>query len=127
NEPPVPAYTAKVVQANELLDLAILRISAGLDGSDIDTGALNLPFVPIGDPSIVLPGTTLTFSGFPEPGSISPIAISGTISGLNREEGGTRSAWFRTTATLGGVMSRGRAFNNKCELIGALTSASRTD
>ena len=47
HEPPVPTYLAEVVQADTLHNLAILQITAGLDGSRIDTNSLNLPFVNI--------------------------------------------------------------------------------
>ncbi len=49
DEPPVPTYLAQVVQSDQITDIAVLQITASLDGSQIDPQNLNLPFAPVGD------------------------------------------------------------------------------
>ncbi len=127
NEAPVPTYLARIVQVNELLDLAVVQIASSMDGSAIDPRTLNMPFVTVGDPSTLLPGNTLTYVGFPDVGSTSTIAVPGPIAGITSEKSGSRSAWLRTAATLGGVMSGGGAYDHDGRLAGILTSAAGTD
>jgi len=63
DEPPVPTYLAEPVVIDEGLDLAVLQVRGSLDGSLIDTSALNLPAVTIGDPSTLTPGSASSVVG----------------------------------------------------------------
>lgn len=127
DEPPVPTYLAEVIQSDEQLDAAVLSISGSLDGSQLDTDSLNLPFVSIGDPSGLLPGNTLGFVGYPNAGASSVTAVEGLITGLTAEKTGSRFAWFRTDSDLEGGMSGGGAYDVAGQLIGVPTSAPGTD
>lgn len=127
DEPPVPTYVARVVQSDTRLDLAVLQIAGGLDGSIIDPEALNLPYATIGDPSRLVPGSTLTFAGYPDIGSGSVAAVEGSITGTTSETSGSRIAWLRTNKPLEGTMSGGGAFDTNGFLIGVPTSASASD
>lgn len=127
DEPPVPTYIAKVVQSDIRLDLAVLQIAGGLDGSLIDPEALNLPYVAIGDPSRLVPGSTLTHAGYPDIGAASVAAIEGSITGVTSETSGSRIAWLRTNKPLEGTMSGGGAYDTSGYLIGVPTSASASD
>jgi S1-C subfamily serine protease len=127
DEPPVPTYIAKVVQSDARLDLAVLQIEGGLDGSLIDPATLNLPYVTIGDPSRLVTGSTLMSAGYPDVGATSVTAIEGSVSGVSSETSGSRMAWLRTNKPLEGTMSGGGAFDTNGYLIGVPTSASPTD
>lgn len=127
NEPPVPTYLAEPVQIDMGLDLAIVQITGGLDGSRVDPDTLNLPSVPIGDSSTVLQGAGLRFVGYPGIGNQGVTAASGTMMGLTAERNGARIAWFRTNAELGSGMAGGGAFDQTGELIGVVTGAPETD
>jgi len=127
DEPPVPTYLARIVQSSELLDIAVAQIATGMDGSAIDPTTLNLPFVSPGDPSALGAGNTLQFVGFPDAGSTSAMSIAGPITGVTAEKSGSRGAWLRTSATLGGAMSGGGAYDPNGNLVGILTSAAATD
>jgi len=127
DEPPVPTYIARVVQSDARLDLAVLQIAGGLDGSLIDPETLNLPYVTIGDPSRLVPGSTLTFAGYPDIGAASVTAVEGSITGTTSETSGSRMAWLRTNKPLEGTMSGGGAFDTNGFLIGVPTSASASD
>ncbi len=127
NEPPIPIYLARVVQADLYRDVAVLQITSALDGSRVEPSLLNLPFVQIGDPSTILPGNTLTLVGYPDAGGASIAAISGMVTGITAERGGGRASWFRTDADLGGTMSGGGAYDPSGFLVGIPTSSPGTD
>ncbi len=126
DEPPVPTYLAETVQVDDQLDLAVLQITSGLDGSLIDTATLNLPFTTLGDPSTLLPGSGLTFVGYPDIGATSVEAVQGVVTGITSEKSGSRMAWLRTDSELGGGMSGGGAYDGEGRLVGILTSAPAT-
>jgi hypothetical protein len=124
--PPVPTYVAELVQIDPQYDLAVIQIASGLDGSPVDPGTLNLPYVTPGDSSGFQPGNALTFVGYPDIGATSVTALQGVITGITAERIGGRLAWFRTDSLLGGVMSGGGAFDANGRLVGIMTSAPAT-
>jgi len=65
DQPPIPTYTAEVVDASQGLDLAILRINGYLDGRIVEPGTLQLPFVELGDSQEVQLDDTITVMGYP--------------------------------------------------------------
>ncbi len=125
--PPIPTYVANLVQADPQLDLAVLQIIGGLDGSLISPEDLNLPFVEIGDSSGVFSGNTLAFVGYPDTGRSSVSSVSGRISGITAERFGSSQAWLRTDVPLPGVFSGGGAYDSNGFLVGVPTSAAPTD
>ena len=127
NEPPVATYLAHIVQVDSTLDLAVIQIVSGLDGSSIDPKTLNLPFVSVGDPSTLAVGSSLTYVGYPDTGQSNVAAVEGPITGIAAEKAGSQSAWLRTGAALGGAMAGGGAFDANGSLLGVLTSAPGTD
>lgn len=127
DEPPVPTYVAQIVQIDVHLDLAILQITGGLDGSVISPTDLSLPYVQTGNPLGMSFGTTATFVGYPDTGASSVAQTEGQIIGTTAETSGGRLAWLRTDAQLSGVMSGGGAYDSAGMLVGVLTSASSTD
>lgn len=127
NEPPVATYLAHVVQVDSTLDLAVIQIVSGLDGSSIDPKTLNLPFVAVGDPSNLAVGSGLTFVGYPDTGQSNVAAVDGAITSMAAEKAGSRAAWLRTGSTLGGAMAGGGAYDINGSLLGVLTSAPGTD
>ncbi|MBN1311416.1 MAG: trypsin-like peptidase domain-containing protein [Anaerolineae bacterium] len=127
DEPPVPTYIARVVQSDIQLDLAVLQIAGGLDGSLVEPETLSLPYVTLGDPSQLGPGKMLTYVGYPDIGATSVTAIERLISGATVEKGGGRTAWLRTNPAVEGSMSGGGAFDSNGRLVGVATSAPATD
>jgi hypothetical protein len=123
DEPPIPIYTAEIVDASRGLDLAVLRINGYLDGRAIEPGSLRLPFVELGDSLAVALDDTITVAGYPSFGD-NPVATTrGTISGFTAEARAGDRAWLRTRATIPGTMSGGGAYNRAGELIGVPTIA----
>lgn len=128
-EPPRPTYRASVVQADDGLDLAILRIDAGLDGRTLTPSDLALPFVEIGDSTGVTLDDTVTVVGYPGISDDPATAVSAVIQGFTAEPRGGGRSWLkiRTDAASGdeifGTMSGGGAYNRQGQLVGVPTTA----
>ncbi|MBN1202376.1 MAG: trypsin-like peptidase domain-containing protein [Anaerolineae bacterium] len=123
DEPPIPTYTAEIVDASRGLDLAILRINGHLDGRGIEPGSLQLPFVELGDSEAVALDDTITIIGYPNIGN-DPVSVErGTVSGFTAEARTGDRAWIRTSATIPGTMSGSGAYNRDGKLVGIPTIA----
>lgn len=123
DEPPIPTYTAEVLDSNTGLDLAILRLDGYLDGRVIERGDLQLPFVELGDSSGVQLYDTITVFGYPNLGTDPVLATRGTVSGFTAEARAGNRAWIRTQATIPGTMTGGGAYSRDGKLIGIPTIA----
>lgn len=123
DEPPIPTYTASILDSSQGLDLAVLRIDGYLDGRVIEPGTLQLPFVELGDSGAVALDDTITVVGYPDIGN-DPVGVArGTVSGFTAEAHAGERAWIRTEATIPGVMSGGGAYSRDGKLIGIPTIA----
>ncbi len=123
DEPPVPTYTAELVDANRGTDLAVLRISGYLDGRIIEPGTLQLPFVALGDSSTISLDDTITIIGYPTMGD-DPVSVArGTVNGFTAEARNGEHAWIRTSISVQGTMSGGGAYDRNGTLIGIPTIA----
>lgn len=123
DEPPIPTYTAEVLDASRGLDLAVLRINGYLDGREIPPGSLELPFVELGDSLNVALDDTITIVGYPNFGN-DPVEVTrGTVNGFTAEARLGDRAWIRTSAVIPGTMSGGGAYNRDGQLIGIPTIA----
>lgn len=123
DEPPVPTYTAVIVEASVGLDLAILRINGYLDGRLIEAGTLTLPFAELGDSSAIALDDTITVAGYPDLGNRPVEMTRGTVTGFTAEARAGDRAWIRTGAVIPGTMTGGGAYNRDGKLIGIPTIA----
>jgi S1-C subfamily serine protease len=121
DEKPVPAYYAKVIQADEGLDLAILRITQDINGNPIDTNSLNFPAVTLGDSDSLNLGDKLTILGYPGIGGDTITLTSGEVAGFTAESPYGNRAYIKTSATIAGGNSGGLASNDAGELVGIPT------
>ncbi len=123
NEPPIPTYTAEVVDSSRGLDLAALKITGYLDGRAVEPGTLKLPFVELGNSPSIRLDDTVTIFGYPSFGN-DPVAVTrGTISGFTAEARTGERAWLRTGAVIPGTMSGGGAYDRDGKLVGIPTIA----
>ncbi len=122
-EPPITTYYAEVAQANEGIDLAILRITQDLNGRLIEPETLSLPFVEIADTGQVQLDDTITVIGYPGLGDADSIRlIRGTVTGFVAEPSGGDRAWIKTDATIPGAMSGGGAYDLDGRLVAVPTT-----
>ncbi len=121
DQPPLPAYYAEVMQADEDLDIAVIRVTADLDGQPVDPAALDLPVVPLGDSQSLRLGDRMYILGYPGIGGETITLTSGEVSGFTGEAGRGERAFIKTSATIAGGNSGGLAANDRGELIGVPT------
>lgn len=119
--PPVPIYTADIVELSQGFDLAVLRIRTYLDGRVIEAGSLQLPFVELGDSSLITLDNTIYVFGYPDIDNQIVEVQRGAVSGFTSEARVGEGAWIRTSASIPGLMSGGGAYNSNGQLIGIPT------
>lgn len=119
---PVSTYIADIQVADELLDLAVLRIVATVDGQPIKPEELHLPTLPLGDSDAVqLLDRVLAF-GFPDIGDDTLTVTAGAISGFLSQPGvDDPRAWFKTDTTISFGNSGGAAVNERGQLVAVPT------
>jgi S1-C subfamily serine protease len=126
NEPPVPKYRARVVAADDGLDLALLRIDAEFDGRAVVPGSLPLlPFVELADSASLSLDETVTFVGYRDIGNSGVASIRGAVRGFIAEPRGGEQSWIKTSSVVPvpGVMTGGGLYNDDGLLVGIPTSA----
>lgn len=123
---PEPTYRVDVVAFDPVLDLAVVKISALLDGTA--TTVSDLPFLPVGDSDAVGLGDHVRIFGYPGIGGDTITFTEGSVAGFTSEAGVEADrAWVKTDATIAGGNSGGTAVNDDGELIAVPTRASATD
>lgn len=121
DQPPIQRYFAEVLQADPILDIAVIKISTDLDGNALDPSSLNLPNVPLGDSDKLMLGDDLTILGYPGIGGTTITLTSGEVSGFTSEGDYGARAFIKTSATIAGGNSGGLAANDVGEIIGIPT------
>jgi serine/threonine-protein kinase len=121
DKPPEPAYYAKVLQADESLDIAVIRIFKDMDNNPVDYTKVNLPYVPLGDSDALKLGDPVTIIGYPGIGGQTITLTRGDISGFTAETGRGERAFIKTSATIAGGNSGGLAADQNGYLIGIPT------
>ncbi len=121
DQPPVAAYFAEVLQADEALDIAVIKVTTDLDGVPVTAGNLNLPTVPMGKSNDLTLGDAMYIIGYPGIGGETITLTSGEVSGFTAEAGRGERAFIKTSATIAGGNSGGLASNAQGELIGVPT------
>ena len=121
DEKPEPKYFAKVIQADARLDLAVLKITSDLAGNPVDPGALNFPFVKLGNSDELSLGDRLTILGYPGIGGETITLTSGEVAGFTGEAEYGNRAYIKTSATIAGGNSGGLAADGAGNLVGIPT------
>jgi S1-C subfamily serine protease len=121
DEPPEPSFLAEVVVADPDLDLAVIRVTADLDGNPIDYASLNLPAVPLGDSDSLELGTPISILGYPGIGGETITLTRGEVAGFVSEPGVKGHAFIKTSAAIAGGNSGGMAIDEDGYLIGVPT------
>lgn len=130
DEPPVGIYQADIIQVNEGLDLALLRVSREYDGRVINSDDLALPFVELDDSNNVQLDETLWVVGYPGIGDDPVVDIRVSVPGFIAEPGGGEKSWFKIAVaadsdegSITGIISGGGAYNRSGKLVGIPTTA----
>ncbi len=121
DRPPEARYYAQVYQADEKLDIAVIRIIRDMNSNDVNHASLNLPYVPLGDPSQLRLGDAITIIGYPGIGGETITLTRGEVSGFTSEPGYGDRAFIKTSATIAGGNSGGLAADANGYLVGIPT------
>lgn len=124
DKPATPTYRAQVMAVDGFMDLAVIQITASVNGSPIDAASLNLPFVTLGNSDNIRIGDTVNIFGFPSIGGNTITFTKGSVSGFTTEQPIGDRAWVKTDATISGGNSGGLAADNNARIIGVPTIAS---
>ncbi len=120
-EQPMPEYVAKVLQADQQLDIAVIRLETDLKGNPVDRATLNLPTVPMGDSDKLSLGDPLTIIGYPNIGGATITLTRGEVAGFTAEQDYGNRAFIKTSATISGGNSGGLAADANGLIIGIPT------
>jgi hypothetical protein len=123
DQPPRLAYLGEVVQADPYLDLAVIRITHSIDGNPIRPDSLNLPYVELGDSTLLEVGDELNIFGYPGIGGDTITFTGGVVSGFTLDAAIEGRAWIKTDATIAGGNSGGTAVDADGLLVGVPTRA----
>ena len=115
--PPEVRYIAELMQEDQSLDLALIKIIATQNGRDLPAD-LNLTTMPIGDSDTVKIGDELSIIGFPGLGGATVTFTKGSVSGFLTDEG-----WIKTDAEINPGNSGGAAINRAGQLVGIPSAA----
>ncbi|MGB0388833.1 MAG: S1C family serine protease [Ardenticatenaceae bacterium] len=116
----VPVYFGEVVKADAQLDLALVRVTADIDGNNLNSCQV-LPAYELGDSDAVQIGDELAIFGYPGIGGESITFTKGTISGFDTDQG-VPEAWIKTDAEINPGNSGGSAVAEDGTLIGVPTA-----
>ncbi len=118
DQPPSEAYVAELAAADGSLDLAVIKITADLDGKELDTSALNLPFVEVGDSDTIQLGAEIRILGYPGAGGETITFTRGNVAGFENQNRVGNRAWIKTDATISPGNSGGLGVNAAGQIIG---------
>ena len=116
-DPPQVEYIAELMQSDQVMDLALVKIIARQDGRDLPAN-LNLTTMPVGDSDTVKIGDELSIIGFPGLGGATVTFTKGSVSGFLTDEG-----WIKTDAEINPGNSGGAAINREGQLVGIPSAA----
>lgn len=117
-------YVARVHAYDADLDLAVLKITATLDGGPVSDP---LPFVELGDSDDVHIGDALHVYGYPGIGGATITSTPGEVSGFTASAEVAGSAWIKTSAMMAGGNSGGLAADSQGRMVGIPTRAGAAD
>lgn len=121
DRPPVPMFYADVIQADEPLDLAVIKVRSTLDGGPANFSALGIDPVPLGNSESLRLGDPIVIIGYPGIGGETITLTRGEVSGFTSEAGYGNRAFIKTSATIAGGNSGGLASTPQGEIIGIPT------
>ncbi len=118
---PLLQYRATILAVDEVLDLAVLKISESFNGSPAIPGGFVT--APVGDSDSVQLGDGVTILGYPINGGETITVTTGTVSGFTDEVGIGSRAIMKTDAAISAGSSGGMAVDTEGRVIGIPTWA----
>jgi len=117
--PPVEKYRASIVQVDEMLDVAVLKLRTDLSGNPLDYSGLQLPALPVASTvSAYLPGEPLAVWGFLTGKDALLTRMEGLVVGVQTEAQAGDQARILTSFEENGEHNGWIATNSIGELVG---------
>ncbi|MBK8900366.1 MAG: trypsin-like peptidase domain-containing protein [Anaerolineaceae bacterium] len=116
--PPTETYVAELAAADGALDLAVIEITADIDGNPLDPASLDLPYVEVGDSNTISLGDEIRILGYPGAGGETITFTRGNVAGFERQNRVGDRAWIKTDATISPGNSGGLGVNQAGQIIG---------
>ncbi len=123
SNPPELLYAADVVAVDDVVDLAVLRITGRLDDDSGEVVTSKFEVVTQGDSDAVELGDDIRIYGYPVIGGDTITSTAGTVSGFTSQVGVGRRALIKTDAAISAGNSGGLAVNTTGQVIGIPTRA----
>lgn len=118
DQPPTETYVAELAAADGALDLAVIKITADLDGNELTTASLDLPFVEVGNSDSIRLGEEIRILGYPGAGGETITFTRGNVAGFESQNRVGDRAWIKTDATISPGNSGGLGVNAAGQIIG---------
>lgn len=118
DRPPTETYIAELSAADGSLDLAVIKITADLEGNKLDSSTLNLPFVEVGDSDTIKLGDEIRILGYPGAGGETITFTRGNVAGFESQNRVGDRAWIKTDATISPGNSGGLGVNAVGQIVG---------
>jgi serine protease Do len=118
DRPPVELYIAEIVALDGPLDLAVVRITADINGRPVNPTSLNLPYADLGDSNSVRLGDQIRVLGYPGAGGETITFTRGNVSGFESQPLVGDRAWIKTDTAVSPGNSGGLGVNEAGQLIG---------
>ncbi|NDJ54853.1 MAG: trypsin-like peptidase domain-containing protein, partial [Chloroflexi bacterium] len=121
DQAPEPRYRAEITHFDDPLDIAILQITADVDGNPISP--TDLPFIEVGDSNSLRLGDPIRVFGYPGVGGSTITFTSGSVSGFESATvaGTEQRVVVKTDADIASGNSGGTAVNLEGQLVGIPT------
>jgi S1-C subfamily serine protease len=127
DQPPVSMFYADVLQADNNLDLAVIKVRSDLSGGPANFAALGIEPVKIGRAESLQLGDPIIILGYPGIGGETITLTRGEVSGFTSEAPYGNRAFIKTSATIAGGNSGGLAATPQGEIIGVPTQVGSGD
>ena len=127
DRPPERMFLADVVQADRILDLAVIKVRSDLSGDPANFAALGIEPVRIGQAESLQLGDPIIILGYPGIGGETITLTRGEVSGFTSQPGYGNRAFIKTSATIAGGNSGGLAATPQGEIIGVPTQVGSGD
>lgn len=127
DQPPEMVHTAQIIETDDRLDLAVVRIAGWSNPSRSEALPADFPAATLGDSDTVELGDRLRILGYPAIGGDTITATDGVVSGFTSDPDIGDRALMKTDATISAGNSGGMAVNADGEVVGIPFRARASD
>lgn len=117
DQAPKPLFLAEVMEEDQVLDLAVLKLTEDLEGNPVASSQIMLPHAVLGNSDSLELGDSLVILGYPGIGGKTITLTQGVVSGFSMDEFTNKRGYIKTNAAIAGGNSGGLATNQDGEFV----------